>query len=78
MAIFDSISSISNPTKSINSSISTLSSFGKNIGNNSVACFDGGFDGCMGGGGCCISGGRNINIINVDIDIGRRHHRRCC
>ncbi|KAK5575039.1 hypothetical protein RB653_010294 [Dictyostelium firmibasis] len=70
MAIFDSISSISNPTFSMSSSIARFDSFGSKGNNNSVACLDNGFnDGCA---------GRNTNIINIDINVGRRHRRRCC
>ncbi|EAL71266.1 hssA/2C/7E family protein [Dictyostelium discoideum AX4] len=86
MAIFKSISSISNSTVSIGSTIGASNQTGSNINDNSIACFDGGlrgnggFNGGWGGiggfnGGC---GGSNANIINLDIDIGRRHHRRHC
>ncbi|EAL60785.1 hssA/2C/7E family protein [Dictyostelium discoideum AX4] len=90
MAIFKSISSISNLTGSMGSSIgaSNLNGFASN--DNSISCFDGGCGGSggLGGwsglsgwggiggfnGGC---GGSNTNIINLDIDICRRR-RRCC
>ncbi|KAK5575158.1 hypothetical protein RB653_010414 [Dictyostelium firmibasis] len=86
MAIFKSISSISNSTTSLNSWISNSNIVGSNNNENSVSCFDGGIGGIGGGlggwgglggfdGGC---GSGNFNIINIDIDIGRRHRRRCC
>ncbi|KAK5575184.1 hypothetical protein RB653_010440 [Dictyostelium firmibasis] len=81
MAIFKSISSITNSASSLNSSISNSKFAGSSTIDNSIACFDGGFGGWGGLGGSngfdgCSSGG-NTNIINIDIDIGRRR-RRCC
>ncbi|KAK5584394.1 hypothetical protein RB653_006005 [Dictyostelium firmibasis] len=76
MAIFKSISSITNSNGSLNSSISNSNFACSNSKDNSVACFGGlgGWGGLGGFYGCC--GGRNTNIINLDVDIGR--HRRCC
>ncbi|EAL60783.1 hssA/2C/7E family protein [Dictyostelium discoideum AX4] len=80
MAIFKSIS---NSTGSMGSSIGFSSKDGFSSNDNSISCFDGGGGGGGLGGwggiggfnvGC---GGSNANIINIDIDIGRRH-RRCC
>ncbi|EAL61967.1 hssA/2C/7E family protein [Dictyostelium discoideum AX4] len=75
MTIFNSISSISNPTRSTSSSIATLNYTGSVFNDNSTACFDNDLGRWGGCGGC---GGSNVNIINLDIDIGRRRHRRCC
>ncbi|EAL67795.1 hssA/2C/7E family protein [Dictyostelium discoideum AX4] len=82
MTIFNSISSISNSTRITSSSISTYNYNGSMANVNSTACFDNDFGGWggLGGfnngcGGC--GGGSNVNVINFDIDIGRRH-RRCC
>ncbi|KAK5584417.1 hypothetical protein RB653_006028 [Dictyostelium firmibasis] len=80
MAIFKSISSITNSTGSLNSSISTRNVGGSLSYDNSVSFFDGGLSGCGGLGGFNGLNGcfdpRNTNIINLDIDIVRRH--RCC
>ncbi|EAL71009.1 hssA/2C/7E family protein [Dictyostelium discoideum AX4] len=91
MAIFKSISSISNSTVSIGSTIGSSNHTRSNINGNSIACFDGGLGGSNGGFNCgwggiggfnggCGVGGSNTNIINLDIDIGRRHRRHsyCC
>ncbi|KAM9960162.1 hypothetical protein ACTFIW_009287 [Dictyostelium discoideum] len=84
MTLFNSISSISNSTGiSKHSLIGNVVSNTSRSGGNSVSWL-GGFYGCGGcGGGCGGFGGcgggcgsSNLNIINVDIDIGRRH-RRC-
>ncbi|EAL67797.1 hssA/2C/7E family protein [Dictyostelium discoideum AX4] len=85
MAIFKSISSISNSTGSMGSSIGASNLDGFVSNDNSISCFDGccggglggwgGFNGLGGFNGGC--GGSNTNIINLDIDIGRRR-RRCC
>ncbi|KAK5575157.1 hypothetical protein RB653_010413 [Dictyostelium firmibasis] len=78
MAIFKSISSISNSTSSLKTSIFHSNVDGLISNGNSVACFDGdmgGWGGFNGFNGC--GGSRNTNIINLDIDIGRRN-RRCC
>ncbi|KAM9968247.1 hypothetical protein ACTFIW_002684 [Dictyostelium discoideum] len=76
MTLFDSISLISNSTGlSKQSLIANIDGITTSSGGNSSSWL-GGFDGCgCGGFGGC--GGSNLNIINVDIDIGRRH-RRCC
>ncbi|EAL61238.1 hssA/2C/7E family protein [Dictyostelium discoideum AX4] len=86
MTLFNSISSISNSTGlSKQSLIVNVDGNTSSSGGNSTSWL-GGFDGCggcggfgsyggcRGFGGC---GGSNLNIINVDIDIGRRR-RRCC
>ncbi|EAL61968.2 hssA/2C/7E family protein [Dictyostelium discoideum AX4] len=75
MAIFKSISSISNSTGSMGSSIGTSNIVELTGNNNSISCFDGGYGGFNGLSGC---GGSNANIINIDIDIGRRRRHRCC
>ncbi|KAN0003664.1 hypothetical protein ACTFIZ_009835 [Dictyostelium cf. discoideum] len=78
MTIFNSISSISNPSRATSSLISTYNYNGSIANDNSTACFDNDFGGWGGLGfnnGC---GGSNVNVINLDIDIGRRRHRRCC
>ncbi|KAM9989658.1 hypothetical protein ACTFIY_005694 [Dictyostelium cf. discoideum] len=81
MTIFNSISSISNSTRTTSSSITTYNYNGSMSNVNSTACFDndfGGWGGFYNGCGGC-GGGSNVNVINLDIDIGRRrHHRRCC
>ncbi|EAL61988.2 hssA/2C/7E family protein [Dictyostelium discoideum AX4] len=85
MAIFKSISSISNPTGSMGSSIGTSNIDGLTNNNNSIACFDSDYSGLNGlgglggfnGGGCGGCGDSNTNIINIDIDLCRRGHR-CC
>ncbi|EAL60787.1 hypothetical protein DDB_G0293326 [Dictyostelium discoideum AX4] len=87
----ESISSISNSTGSMGSSISASNLNGFASNDNSISCFDGGCGGGLGGwgglrgwggiggfnGGCEGCGSSNTNIINLDIDIGRSH-RRCC
>ncbi|EAL67212.1 hssA/2C/7E family protein [Dictyostelium discoideum AX4] len=84
MTLFNSISSISNSTGLYKQSLianvdgMTISSSGNS--SSWLSGFDGcggcgGFGGCGGGFGGC--GGSNLNIINVDMNIGRRH-RRCC
>ncbi|KAM9978985.1 hypothetical protein ACTFIZ_000318 [Dictyostelium cf. discoideum] len=80
MTIFNSISSISNSTGTASSSITTYNYNGSIVSYNSIACFDNDFEGCGGLGGFNNGcGGSNVNVINLDIDIGRRrHHRRCC
>ncbi|EAL72749.2 hssA/2C/7E family protein [Dictyostelium discoideum AX4] len=80
MTLFNSISSISNSTGiSKHSLIGNVESNTSRSGGNSISWL-GRFDGCGGcGGGCGGFGGcdsSNLNIINIDIDIGRR--RRCC
>ncbi|EAL72873.1 hypothetical protein DDB_G0271046 [Dictyostelium discoideum AX4] len=79
MTLFNSISSISNSTgiskQSLIGNVEVLhgcGGFGGGCGGFGGGC--GGFGGGCGGSGC---GGSNLNIINVDIDIGRRR-RRCC
>ncbi|KAK5575040.1 hypothetical protein RB653_010295 [Dictyostelium firmibasis] len=65
----NSILSISNPKNSMGNSIAIFNGVGVGGGNdNLVACLNSGFDG----------GDRNTNIINIDIDVCRRHRRRCC
>ncbi|EAL60784.1 hssA/2C/7E family protein [Dictyostelium discoideum AX4] len=81
MSIYYSISSISNPTRMALSSINTYSYNGSYVNDNSTAYFDNDFGGWGGlgnfgnGNGC--GGSSNVNVINLDIYIGRRH-RRCC
>ncbi|EAL60792.1 hssA/2C/7E family protein [Dictyostelium discoideum AX4] len=83
MTIFNSISSISNPTRTALSSINTYNYNGSSVNDNSTAYFDNDFGGwgglgnfCNGNG--CGGGSSNVNVINLDIDIGSRRHRRCC
>ncbi|EAL67796.1 hssA/2C/7E family protein [Dictyostelium discoideum AX4] len=80
MTIFNTISSISNSTRTTSSSIATCNYNGSMANVNSTACFDNDFGewGGLGGFNNGCGGGSNVNVINLDIDIGRRHHRRCC
>ncbi|KAN0003665.1 hypothetical protein ACTFIZ_009836 [Dictyostelium cf. discoideum] len=77
MTIFNSISSISNSTLTSSTSIA-CKYIGSSANDNSTACFDNDFGGWGGLGGFnsgCGGCGSNVNVINLDIDIGRRRHR---